>query len=153
MVQGKLTYIDDSGNESVPLVVEIRVRGHSSKNDCTFPKLRLEFGDTDLSNTIFDKASSVKIATHCSDVEGNSGGYSRMRNQKEPHREAVLYQILDAIGVPSFKARGAVITYIDKKKDKPVTSVTERDAAFVEAPNEFKKRLEVEEIFVKGSPE
>lgn len=149
-VQGTLTYTDDSGKESAPLPVELRVRGNSSRDDCEFPKLRLEFGDTELKDTIFDGASSVKIGTHCADIEGNSGRYQRLRNQKEPHREVALYQIVEALGVPSFKARTAIMTYVDTGNNN---SSIKRAAFFLESPNEFKKRFQAEEIFIKGSAE
>src|SRR5205807_8001401 len=90
--------------------VTFTVRGHTSarETECTFPKLKLQFpAGSGLHN--------LKIGTHCGESRGDdvTPKYGRLPNDRAPHREAAVDRLLEAIGLPAFKARPARITYVD----------------------------------------
>lgn len=108
-VQGTLSYADPETGAAVVLRgVEVSVRGHTSRNDaeCTFPKLKLKARP----------GGSIRIGTHCGEEpdERLTAKYGRLANEKSPLREALTYRVLDALGVPTLRARPARITYVDR---------------------------------------
>ncbi len=146
-VQGTLSYKD--GPEEVRLEdVRIRVRGNSSKreSECSFPKLRVEFPHgVPPRNGLLQGASPIRIGTHCGEVEGVTMKYGRLSNQQSPPREVFVYRLLEAVGVPTLKARPARITYIyadampglTPPQDQPLV----RNALLLEGPDEAVERL------------
>jgi hypothetical protein len=56
----------------------------------------------------------VKIGTHCGERGDHelTAKFGRLANDKEPHREALAYRVLEAVGVPTLHARPARITYV-----------------------------------------
>jgi hypothetical protein len=89
--------------------VTVTARGHTSlrETECTFPKLKVEFPRE-------SGLHSLKIGTHCGEAIGTTltPKYGRLANEQSPHREAVVYRLLEALGVPTLKARPARITYV-----------------------------------------
>ena len=120
-VAGTLTYADEATGRDVVLNdVRISVRGNTSKNEteCDFPKLKLRFTPgTNLDSSMFRGLKAIKIGTHCAerpDAERTPKG--RLANDKAPHREAFIYRLLDVVGIVSFKARPAEITYVEPQR-------------------------------------
>jgi hypothetical protein len=117
-VSGTISYKDAATGKDVALDdVEVSVRGRTSKREteCTFPKLKLRFSDAEsVKGSIFRGMKAVKIGTHCGDqADGDlTNRFGRWANEKAPVREAFIYRLLDALGVRSFKARPARLTYI-----------------------------------------
>jgi hypothetical protein len=130
-VTGTLTYTDDASGRPVVLSnVAFAVRGHTSMqpSECSFPKLKAKFAGGDaVGATIFRGMKSVKIGTHCGDrPDSPLTPKGRLANDKAPPREALVYRLLDALGVASLKARPAEITYVDGAQ------TVKRQAMFVE---------------------
>jgi hypothetical protein len=115
-VLGTLAY-KAGGQERTIEKVEVSLRGHTSRatTECTFPKLKLKFSaESALDGSPFAGTASLKVGTHCG--ESNDGTvtakYGRLANEASPHREAFVYRLLDAVGIPTLKARPARITYV-----------------------------------------
>src|SRR5262249_4790065 len=116
-VTGTLTYHD---NERPVIIdgVTIGVRGNTSRqeNECPFPKLKVRLPDAAARRAAppFDGPSSIKIGTHCGEApdDGITIKYGRLPNEHSPAREVFVYRLLEAVGMPALKARGAKITYI-----------------------------------------
>ena len=74
--------------------VAVSVRGHTSRREteCTFPKLKLKLKE----------AGSIKIGTHCGEAADEQliPKYGRLSNEKSPHREALVYDLLRAVDAP-----------------------------------------------------
>jgi hypothetical protein len=130
-VPGRVSYKDPSSGVDVQREATVSVRGHTSRREteCTFPKLKLTFKEGD----------ELKIGTHCgeSSDEALSPKYGRLANEKSPHREALVYRLLQAAEVPTLRARPATVTYVDKAQT-PLT----RKAFLVEDDGDAKKRLQ-----------
>jgi hypothetical protein len=147
-VQGTLTY-DDGVEEVTVEDLRIKVRGNSSKreSECSFPKLRVEFPKgARAAGGLFEGLSSIKIGTHCGDADrGLTADYGRLPNEQSPLREGFVYRLLEAVGVPTLKARPARITYIDTgerpgatpRHDRPLV----RNAFLLEGNDEAVERL------------
>jgi hypothetical protein len=145
-VSGTLSYKDASTGKDVTIDdVEISVRGRTSKREteCSFPKLKLRFsGAESVKGSIFSGMKAVKIGTHCGDqADGDlTARFGRWANEKAPVREAFIYRLLDVLGVRSFKARPARITYLPEDSGPLV-----RGAMFLEDDREAMKRFNADE--------
>jgi hypothetical protein len=143
-VAGSLTLTGADGRPTTSIEkVRITTRGHTSlrESECSFPKLKLDFADARVDGTIFDDVSAVKIGTHCSDKpDGPGGKYGRWPNDKAAHREAFVYRLLEATGVPSLKARPARLTYIDSRTGNRRAEPLVRDAMWLEDDAEALER-------------
>jgi hypothetical protein len=138
-VTGSLTLSGAGGRTASIENIKITTRGHTSlrESECSFPKLKLDFAAARVAGTIFDSMSALKIGTHCSDKpDGPAGKYGRWPNEKTAHREAFVYRLLDATGIPSLKARPARLTYLDSRGTEPLV----RDALLLEDDAEAVER-------------
>jgi hypothetical protein len=130
-VAGRVSYKDPSSGVDVQRDAQVSVRGHTSRREteCTFPKLKLTFKEGD----------ELKIGTHCGEStdEALSPKYGRLANEKSPHREALVYRLLQAAEVPTLRTRPATVTYVDKGQ-APLT----RKALLVEDDGDARKRLQ-----------
>src|SRR5262249_39665127 len=123
IVSGSISYKDASTGKNVTIDgVELSVRGRTSKREteCSFPKLKLRFRDAEsVKGSIFSGMKAVKIGTHCGDqADGDlTQRFGRWANEKAPVREALIYRLLDVLGVRSFKARPARITYVSRDSE------------------------------------
>jgi hypothetical protein len=116
-VGGTLTY-RDNGRPVTIEGVTITVRGNTSRreSECAFPKLKVQLPDASARGAapLFDGLRSIKIGTHCGEApdEGVTVKYGRLPNEHSPARELFVYRLLEALGVPTLKARGATIAYV-----------------------------------------
>jgi hypothetical protein len=94
--------------------VTITLRGNTSRreSECPFPKLKVQLPDG-VDAPLFAGMSAIKIGTHCGEApdEGVTAKFGRLPNEHSPTRELFVYRLLEALGVPTLKARGARITY------------------------------------------
>jgi hypothetical protein len=129
-VHGIVSYKDASSGSEVKREAQVSVRGHTSRREteCTFPKLKLKFKEGDV----------LKIGTHCGEAsdEALSPKYGRLANEKSPHREALVYRLLQAADVPTLRVRPASVTYMESGQP-PLT----RKALLVEDDDEAKRRV------------
>src|SRR5262249_34695630 len=80
-----------------------------------FPKLKVDIPKNGTRvNGLLADMGSLKIGTHCGEApdDGITIRFGRLPNEHSPLREAFVYRLLDAVGVPALKARPAQITYI-----------------------------------------
>jgi hypothetical protein len=115
-VSGTLSYTD-GGRPTTIENVTVGMRGHTSRNEseCAFPKLKVALPDGARANApLFAGMKSIKIGTHCGEApeDGVSVKYGRLPNERSPLREAFVYRLLDALDVPTLKARAAKVTYV-----------------------------------------
>jgi hypothetical protein len=116
-VAGTLAY-RDNGRPVTIEGVTITVRGNTSRreSECAFPKLKVQLPDAAArgSAPLLDGLGSIKIGTHCGEApdEGVTIKYGRLPNEHSPARELFVYRLLEAVGVPTLKARGAKISYV-----------------------------------------
>jgi hypothetical protein len=125
-----------------PLEGELSVRGNTSRKECAFPKLKLEFKDKDNAG-IFSGMHSVKINTHCGEAPGEelTTKYGRLANEKSPWREGVVYRIAQAAGATTPLARPVRVTYLDTSSPSgPARSIV-RNALVVEDDDDVAARL------------
>jgi hypothetical protein len=129
-VPGRVSYADSSSGGNVQREAQVSVRGHTSRREteCTFPKLKLKFKEGD----------ELKIGTHCGEAPDAtlSEKYGRLANERSPHREALVYRLLQAANVPTLRARPATVTYVDQGQ-APLT----RKGLLVEDDGDARKRL------------
>jgi hypothetical protein len=148
-VTGTLAF-GDAGRDKTIEGVSIGLRGHTSlsETECTFPKLKVQLPrGAVIDGSPLAGLSSLKIGTHCGESSDGSvsAKYGRLPNEQSPYREAFVYRLLDAVGVPSLKARPARITYVynDAKprqtpdQQQPIV----RNALLLENTEEAVKRL------------
>jgi hypothetical protein len=147
-VTGKLT-LTQGGRETTIDGVQISLRGHTSRrtSECTFPKLRvtLPAHDDALDRSVLAGHTVLKIGTHCGESVGDAitAKYGRLANENSPLREAFVYRLLEAMDVPTLKARVARITYV--YTDGPASGFARtivRNAMIVEDDSEAVKRLD-----------
>ena len=118
-VTGTLSYTDPNVGEVQVNNVEVSGRGNSSikAGQCEFPKLKLKFHKANgrPPGSLFNGVSSVKIGTHCGHGSDDvlSERWGRLQNENSPIREAFIYRLLEALHVPTLKARPVRITYVD----------------------------------------
>jgi len=113
-VTGTLSY-DARGQRVTVDGVRITLRGNTSRRDseCAFPKLKVQFPDGNRPDA-FGGLASIKIGTHCGEApdDGVTVKFGRLPNEHSPVREVFVYRLLEALGVPSLKARQAAMTYV-----------------------------------------
>ena len=120
-VMGTLSYIDPNVGEVHLNDVEVSGRGKTSfkAGQCEFPKLKLKFHAVKgrPPGSLFDGMTSVKIGTHCGDGPDDvwSERWGRLQNENSPIREAFVYRLLEALRVPTLRARPVRISYVDLK--------------------------------------
>lgn len=109
--------LDSNSGAGATVAVRISERGHTSRNpsECAFPKLRVEFVSSDRTGTPFEGLDVLKIGTHCGDAAPGTltPKYGRLANESAPRREAMVYAMLAAVGIPTLRTRPARITYED----------------------------------------
>jgi len=158
-VTGTLSYTD-GGREVTVEGVTVSLRGHTSKreSECAFPKLKLELpGRKSGQDSLLSGLTSLKIGTHCGDAAADTvtEKYGRLANEYSPLREAFVYRLLDAVGVPALKARPAKITYVfagaGEDRSAAHTQPVVRNAMLLESEDAAVKRLGAEhELDVKA---
>lgn len=132
------------------VAVRIAVRGNSSKylTECTFPKLKLRLADGGRdAPPPFAGLERLKIGTHCGErPDGDlSPELGRWANDKAPHREAVVYRLLEVMELRTLRARPARIDYVytdpqegrTPDQHRPIT----RNALFLEDDDDASERL------------
>jgi len=150
-VVGALNYSEKGHNIAIDGVT-ISLRGHTSirESECAFPKLKLDFpadGKDATASTIFAGLKGIKLGTHCGESTDNTvtQKYGRLPNEQAPLRETVVYRILDALRVPTLKARLARVSYVytdaQPGKTPDQRNPVVRNAMILETTGEALKRL------------
>jgi hypothetical protein len=116
-VTGRLSYLDPvSGRRIYVSGVKVATRGGTSRQpgECDFPKLKLAFTEGATAGSIFTGTATLKLGTHCADRPDQqlTEEFGRLANEKAPHREALVYALLDAVEAPTLRARAARMSYV-----------------------------------------
>jgi hypothetical protein len=95
----------------------------------------------DRAGTVFDGVDALKLGTHCGDraEDALTPKYGRLANEQAPPREALVYRLLQAAGVPTLLARPARITYAFA--GEPAREPLTRFAMLLEDDGEARKRF------------
>ena len=114
------------------LAVKLNSRGHLRLNPrtCAFVPIGVTFTKEEVTGTIFDGQSELKLGTHC-------------QNEKEfdqfVMREYLTYKLANLVTPSfSFRARLARATYVDAKSNKTIST---HNAVWLEHENDVAKRL------------
>ena len=144
-VTGTLTMAGSSRPSTIEDVT-IGLRGNTSRreSECSFPKLKItlpQAASTEI--PIFAGMKSIKIGTHCGEAENGqlTARFGRLANQQSPRREAFIYSLLAAVGVPALRARPAVITYVYANGADTRERSIERQAIVLEDADDAIKRV------------
>jgi hypothetical protein len=105
-------FLFNAGDEDLSLSVSVSLRGHSRRELCDRPPLKLDFKRGELAGTVFEGQNRLKLVTHCQ--PGRK--YARYLQQ-----EYALYRSYAALTDASFRVRKLEIAYHDsegRKRDK-----------------------------------
>ena len=148
-VPGVLSYLGDN-KKWVSLKVELNIKGFSSIQFCSFPKLEIKLPKGQLSETIFAGMKSVDLNTHCvekndSTLEPHFKTYAEGMNS---HREPTIYRIMEELDMPSFRARPILIQYSDLEENSLIKVLPNTDyhAFLLEDYGDFRKRNQLKVI-------
>jgi len=127
---GLLSMTDERGREYT-LHVRLSPRGHLRRmaRTCEFVPLRIEFMPEEISGTVFEGQTNLKLGAHCQDDKAFD---------QYVLREYLTYPLFNLVTPRSFRARLARGTYVDAKTQKTVTT---RYAMFLEHENDVARRL------------
>jgi hypothetical protein len=136
------------GRRSEPVPVTVALRGHTSRRvtECSFPKLKIEAaGDRE---PLAGGGRRLKLGTHCGESRDDSltQRFGRLPNEKSPWREAAVYRLLQALQIPTLRARPARVTYVfTESADGPSkggrSDRIERNAMLLEDEDEAVSRV------------
>ncbi|HVH42684.1 MAG TPA: hypothetical protein VM925_10080, partial [Labilithrix sp.] len=110
---GQLSFTED-GVEKV-LDMRVYVRGESSKNDCPFPKVKIDFENKEqLKQTPFKGHGKIRVNTHCGPGDASArSGMGRVMNGVGPVREELTYRLIRAAGIATYRTRVLQVHYVD----------------------------------------
>ncbi len=142
-VVGRLTYTDAVAGREVTLDgVRVSLRGYTSRrtSECEFPKLKLEFAQVAREGTAIAALDALKLGTHCAERSDDdlTPRFGRLANERATHREALVYQMLHAAGVPTLRVRPARLTYVHSDGSRPPLV---RNALLLEDDSDAMRRL------------
>jgi hypothetical protein len=145
-VKGSIELMDTATGQRVTIGnLDFSTRGHTSRNttECDFPKLKVKLPSGTANAALFTGVKTVKIGTHCGDrADGQlTPKFGRVANEKAPHREALVYQLLDAAQVPTLRARPARISYVFTGADGADKVPVVRNAMLLEGDDAAVERL------------
>lgn len=146
VVEGKLSYTDSNG-KNIQIPVKINIKGFTSTQFCTLPKLELKLDKTLKKNTLFENIKSIDLHTHCVEQE-DVNAMDVVKAAFNAHREAMLYRYMDILEIPGFRARPIMMEYQDT--DAVSTMQAKPDflyqAFFLEDYGDFRKRNNLKAI-------
>jgi hypothetical protein len=122
--------------------VELAVRGNSSLQECSFPKLKLNFGERikDEIDTFF-ATKKIKLGTHCGEEAETNGTIGRLRSELATFREEVVYQLARALDMTIMQTRPAIVTYTDTSSEPEFAGKLTRKGFLLEHVDELARRL------------
>jgi hypothetical protein len=141
-----LRFIDPVTNKEVKLDTLVSIRGHSSVQECDFPKLEIDFdtaSGNQRSGTVLSDIESFDLNTHCkgeaTTQKSKKGAVDagRIGGDVLPVRENVAFKLMEIVGLPMPKSAVASFRYVDKKNQRPQV----HKALIIERRKHFLKRL------------
>lgn len=148
-VNGVISYTDEKQN-LVNLNVELYIKGYTTTQFCTFPKLELKIPKSESIGTIFDGIKTVDLNTHCveQDDPSTEAYIQYIKSSFNNHREAMIYRIMDVLNMPSLRARPVLIQYTDTDENSEVSAKPNfaYQAFFLEDYSDFRKKNNLKAI-------
>lgn len=134
---GDLTDLEQPARQ---LKIRTRARGMSSAEDLPFPKLRVEIDSAEaLQGTVFKGSRKFRLNTHGNtDPWQKHSAMGRLADERSPYREALAYEIAQAMDLPGPLFRRARILYYDRSLNREF----ERQALILETDKKISRRLE-----------
>ena len=133
-LDGQVSYVDAAGN-AVELDVEVRVRGNSRLEQCSFPPLRLDFKRRQLDGTVFAGQNRLKLVTLC--------------ERRDTYRDYLAleydtYRLFAVLTERAYRVRPATVQYrtTDARREESFTE----SAFLIETDIEAAARLGTEVI-------
>jgi hypothetical protein len=125
------------------LDVRVAIRGNTSPKDCAFPKYKVELADKKQAvGTPFQGNKKFRVNSHCGSGGPNdrAGTFQRIQNEISPIREELVYRLLRAAGVPTYRTRLAKISYRDTSAASPMAPM-DRHGLVIESGDVAAKRF------------
>lgn len=110
-VEGYLEYTSADG-QVVRLDAEVRTRGKSRLEICSFPPLSINLRRGQVPDTLFAGQNRIKLVTLCKDND---------RYEQYLLREQLAYTIYEKVSDYAYRTRFATVTYIDTSRDDRMT--------------------------------
>jgi len=107
---GRLSYVGDDGSP-VNLDIEVRTRGKSRLQLCSFPPLSINMKRRQVEGTEFASQNRLKLVTRC----GDSG-----RHEEYLQLEYLAYRIFGTFSEAAFRVRPVRMRYVDTERDNRV---------------------------------
>ena len=120
---------------AAPIAVQLGTRGNSRLNvrTCDFPPLRVDFpkqdGKSAVKGTVFAGQETLKLVTHY---------WASSTFDQYLLREYLVYRIFNVMTPRSFRARQAVVTYVDSTNGKRIEA---RPGIFIEEDGDLARRM------------
>lgn len=128
-------------NEKIwQIPVEVSVRGNTSRYDCKFKKLALDFKKSLAVGTPLEGLTKLRLNTHCDEKDGYTE-MGRVTGKRGPLRESVVYDLQKAMDLPSFLKKSAQINYYQTGQEK---LLTKQSVLFLESKKNMSQRLNAE---------
>jgi hypothetical protein len=131
-LEGVLTYTDATGTE-VTLDLQIRTRGNSRMDICTFPPLRLNLRRRQVEGTLFAGQNQLKLVALCKDQTAYRD-YLALEHS--------LYLVFALLTERSYRVRWVDIDYVDTDRRRP--DVETRSGFLIEEDSELAARTGME---------
>lgn len=144
-VQGTLSYTDN--NQIIQIPVKINIKGFTSTQFCTLPKLELKLDKALKQNTLFANVKSIDLHTHCVEQD-DATAMDAVKASFTAHREALIYRFMDVLEIPAFRARPIMMAYEDTDTPSIMQAKTnyKYQAFFLEDYGDFRKRNNLKAI-------
>ena len=127
------TYTDANGT-TIEKSIQIKPRGKSRRQYCSFPPLKVSFSKEELvNNGLRKKHRSLKLVTHCND--DNSGNQNVLK-------ELLAYKLYNKLTNNSLDVQLLNVTYKDINSDLTI----EKYAILIEDIDELAERMDGKEI-------
>jgi len=133
-------YVEYTGADGAPvrLDVEVRTRGRSRLEICSFPPLSINFKRGQVEGTLFAGQNRIKLVTLCKP----SSNYEQYL-----HLEQLVYDVYRQITDYGFRTRSVNMRYMDTSRDD---RVTEAPAFFIEHVDMLAERFGMRAAEVKS---
>jgi len=122
--------------------IEVRLRGHSRLEICTFPPLRLNFPENLGMQTVFDGQDKLKLVTHCRNYD---------RGEQDLLEEFLAYRIFNVISDKSYRVRLLRINYEDTD-EKLNEKASPRYGFLIEPDSLLAERIGATRVDLLGVP-
>ena len=133
---GTLT-VQGAAPETLPITLSLRGITRRTQDVCSFPPLRVDFGEKVGGKSLFKGQKRLKLVTHCQ---------SAPSFQQNLLLEYTAYRLYNRLTPLSFLARLAMVDYVDEK-GRPIVS---RLGFFLEDADDVAKRNDLERIRLQG---